>query len=100
MSIEVAFLPVAKRELQESFDWYEERSAGLGEIFVEAIDRSLLAISLNPLAYPRYKSRYRQFVVDKFPYIIIYESLEFNDLINVLHIFHTSRNPKFKYKRK
>jgi hypothetical protein len=33
MSIEVAFLPVAKKELQESFDWYEERSDGLGENF-------------------------------------------------------------------
>jgi hypothetical protein len=100
MSVEIAFLPIAIKELQESFDWYEERSDGLGEIFVEAIDKSSVAILLNPLAYPRYKSRYRQFVVDKFPYVIIYEFLERSDQINILHIFHTSRNPKYKYRRK
>jgi len=32
--------------------------------------------------------------------IIVYEILKKENVINVLHIFHTSRNPKFKFKKK
>jgi hypothetical protein len=92
--------PLALKELEESSEWYEERVAGLGGRFVEVIYNSLTLVSVNPKAYPKKKAQYREFVVDKFPYVIVFELVENENTIYVLHVFHTSRNPKFKYERK
>jgi plasmid stabilization system protein ParE len=90
----------AQKELEDSFDWYEEQSVGLGDRFSEVIYASLNSISNDPEAYNKKKANIRAFVVDKFPFIIIYEYLKKSDMVYVLHIFHTSRNPKLKYKKK
>ena len=89
----------AQRELEDSFDWYEEQSVGLGDRFAEVIYISLNSISNSPEAYNKKKANNRAFVVDKFPFIIIYEYLKKENMVYVLHIFHTSRNPKLKYRR-
>ena len=100
MNYRFEFSPIAESELQESFDWYEEQLLGLGERFLEAIDRSLNSIELNPELFPRKRKDQRQIVVIDFPFVIIYEYLKEKGIINVLHVFHTSRSPKFKYKRR
>jgi plasmid stabilization system protein ParE len=100
MSYRVEFSPLAESELQVSFDWYEEQEPGLGERFLETIDRLLKSISLNPEIFSKKRKNQREAVTIDFPFIIIYESLKKDNLVNILHIFHTSRNPKFKYKLK
>jgi plasmid stabilization system protein ParE len=89
----------AQKELEDSFDWYEEQSIGLGDRFAEVIYASLNSISSNPEVYNKKKANNRAFVVDKFPFIIVYEYLKKDNMVYVLHIFHTSRNPKLKYRR-
>ena len=91
---------MAQEELEESIKWYEKSLVGLGERFAEVIFDSTEAISRNPEAYPVIKAHRRHFVVDKFPFVIVYEILKEENMINVLHIFHTSRNPKFKFRKK
>ena len=91
---------IAQKEFEESIAWYEERGTGLGDRFADVIYEAADAILLNPEACRKSRSPYREFVVDEFPYIIVYEILKKENVINVLHIFHTSRNPKFKFKKK
>jgi len=38
MSYEIIVRPEAAREVQEAFDWYEEKSEGLGLEFLRAAD--------------------------------------------------------------
>jgi hypothetical protein len=38
MSYEIIVRPEAAREVQEAFDWYEEKSGGLGLEFLRAAD--------------------------------------------------------------
>jgi hypothetical protein len=38
MSYEISVRPEAAREVQEAFDWYEEKSEGLGLEFLRAAD--------------------------------------------------------------
>jgi plasmid stabilization system protein ParE len=71
----------------------------LGVRFAFTIYKALTLIAANPKAYPQKRSPYRESVIDKFPFIIIYELVE-EDAIYILHIFHTSRNPKFKYRKR
>jgi plasmid stabilization system protein ParE len=96
----ITFSTIAQEEFEKSVLWYEGNSVGLGRRFADAIDQAIKAISLNPEAYIKIKSEYRQFVVDKFPFVIIYEIFERKSTINILHIFHTSRNPKLKFRKK
>ncbi len=37
----------AELDIQDSFEWYEQRSSGLGSEFVRAIDSSLALIGRN-----------------------------------------------------
>lgn len=91
---------IAQKEIRKSFNWYEEQSDGLGLRFVNAIDHAVNSISKNPEVYQNRKGNTREFVVDQFPYIIVYRFVKKENRIYILHIFHTSRNPKLKYRRK
>jgi plasmid stabilization system protein ParE len=100
MNIDFTFSAAAEKEIRESFNWYEEQSVGLGVRFIETIDVALNSISKNPEAYHKKRANNREFVVDKFPYIIVYQFSQKENAIYIVHIFHTSRNPKLKYKEK
>ncbi len=87
---------MAIKELDESFLWYEDRQEGLGDHFISIIEKSFHLIELTPERFPKKSKFYREFVVDKFPFVIIYEYLIEEQKIIILHVFHTKRNPKYK----
>ena len=89
----------ASKEFADAFVWYEEQQEGLGESLIIAIESKLRKICNNPF---HYKISYKQFheaLTDRFPFLIVYFIDEKNNLIVVTAIFHTSRNPKKKFKR-
>jgi len=94
MAESVKISSLAQKDLLASAEWYEEQTAGLGERFAEIIYGSINAIANNPLIYKKVKANIREFVVEQFPYLIIYEYK--NNVVNIIRIFHTSRNPKTK----
>lgn len=51
MTYNVIVRPEAEREIQEAFDWYEERSEGLGAEFLRAADACLSGVQRNSDAY-------------------------------------------------
>jgi len=98
MAKSVKISSLAQKDLLESSEWYEEQTFGLGERFAEIIYGSINTIANDPLIYKKVKSDIREFVVEQFPYLIIYEYK--SDVVNIIRIFHTSRNPKLKYRQK
>ena len=52
MTYKVIVRPEAEREIQEAFEWYEERSEGLGLEFLRVADACLSIVQRNPEAYP------------------------------------------------
>jgi plasmid stabilization system protein ParE len=88
----------AIKELDESFLWYEERLDGLGDRFIGFIEKAFHLIELTPERFPLRTKSFREFVVGKFPYVIVYEYIKEEQKIIILHVFHTKRNPKRKYK--
>ena len=92
---EIELLPQAENELAEAFDWYEEQLAGLGNKLYKEVDYYFTAIGKNPYHYPiKYKGDLHAVALNKFPYLIIYWVDQLNNLIIVISIFHTSREPK------
>jgi len=100
MAAKVVFSSLAIKELEESSDWYEGRSEGLGKRFVLLIRETIVIAAEHPEAFTKTKGPVRELIIDEFPYIIVYRYDKKEDTINILHIFHTSRNPKFKYRQK
>ena len=98
MQINFFFSATARKEIRKSFDWYEERSGEAADRFLESIDNAVIAISTNPEAYQNRNKNTREFVVDVFPFVIVYRFSKKENLIYILHVFHTSRHPRRKYR--
>ncbi|HEX6624612.1 MAG TPA: hypothetical protein VF064_12945 [Pyrinomonadaceae bacterium] len=60
MTYKVIVRPEAEREIREAFDWYEERSEGLGLEFLRAADACLSGVRRNPEAYPLVQEQARR----------------------------------------
>jgi hypothetical protein len=48
---------------------------------------------LNPEGYPQKTSPYREIAFMKFPYIIVYEFIKEENIVYILHVFHSKRSP-------
>jgi plasmid stabilization system protein ParE len=90
---------MAEKEIEESFNWYEDRVKGLGLRFIGYIEKAMDQISSNPESYPNKKGKYREIIIERFPYLIIYEVLKKQKALNILHVFNTNRNPRLKYRK-
>ena len=56
-------------EVQQSFDWYEEQTKGLGLEFLRTIEARLSDVTRNPSAYPVVKvMNVRRAVFRRFPF--------------------------------
>ncbi|GAA5031360.1 hypothetical protein GCM10011506_20960 [Marivirga lumbricoides] len=88
----------AESDIYESYVWYEKQKTGLGEEFLRVLDAAEKAILNNPKTYRvRYKKKVRAFVLDRFPYLILY-IVNGND-IDVISVFNTNQHPKRWKKR-
>lgn len=99
MIFQIKLHPKAIEELTESFQWYEERSEGLGSRFIASVNKRMDELALQPDKFAKTKGNFREVATDVFPYIIIYEILLKKRIVLVSYIFHTKRNPTLKYKR-
>lgn len=99
MSYRILLHEEASEELSDTFHWYEDRSAGLGERFMTLLQKRLQQIADDPERYPKKRKSYRETTMDTFPYVIIYEVFKKERIVFVSYIFHSSRNPRLKYKR-
>ena len=88
-------LQTATADIQESYDWYEEQSIGLGERFVREVDEYFSLISENPLQFAvQFSEKYRFALLRHFPFRIVYRVDENNECVYISAVFHTSRDPK------
>ncbi len=88
----------AESDIYESYIWYEKQKNGLGEEFLRILDAAEQAIISNPKTYHiRYKKKIRAFVVDRFPYLILY-TVNGSD-VDVISVFNTNKHPKNWKKR-
>jgi plasmid stabilization system protein ParE len=94
----LVFHPKATKELLEAVDWYNERQPDLGDTFFEFVLVAIKRIIQNPFLYAPKSKTYREALVEKFPYIVIYRIKPKKNEVEIMAVFHTSRNPTKKYK--
>jgi plasmid stabilization system protein ParE len=81
----------AEAEINEAADFYDIRSPGLGNEFIDEIQRAIGRISQFPEAAPLVRGRVRKRPIAKFPYSLIYSVRP--DEIRVLAVAHRKRRP-------
>ena len=87
----------AYEDLQKAYDYYEEQRTGLGEEFLDEIEERMAYLKKYPLHFNKAEKEFRQTLIDRFPYLIIYE-IHGREII-IYAFFHCSQNPKKKFKK-
>ncbi|TSJ40342.1 type II toxin-antitoxin system RelE/ParE family toxin [Mucilaginibacter corticis] len=98
MEYEIILHPEAEKEYLKACVWYEKKVVGLGHRFKNAVLEQLQLIKEKPEHYPVKKRNYRESNVDIFPYLVVYKVNKERGFIYIVSIFHTSKNPKKKYR--
>jgi plasmid stabilization system protein ParE len=89
----VDFLPGARRDFDESFDWYAERSAVAAERFSNAIDEALQRLAANPEWFAFFDARHQECSVQRFPFRIVFRDEPGRVLI--VAVAHAKRRPGY-----
>jgi hypothetical protein len=91
--LDLIFKPQANIEILEAFNYYEDELEGLGERFLNELDKVILSVNLIPNGFKKFHI-YRQIPFDVFPYILIYEVIE--KYLVVYAVFKTAQDPQKK----
>ena len=94
---ELLIKTVAKAEAAEGYNWYEERSHGLGDQFLTAMEDVLAVIQRTPERFPVVLGPARKARLRRFPYAVYYIWRE--ELIAVIAVFHAKRDPQILLQR-
>ena len=86
----------ANEDIISGYKWYEEKSVGLGNRFIDEVEEMLDYIQRYPEHYQVKYSNYREGVFKIFPYVITYEIID--DLVLVFAVFPTRDDPNKKPK--
>lgn len=87
----------AEAELHEAAQFYESRQSGLGDSFIDEIEKAVQDIEQRPYRWPVSRGIVRRCLVPKFPYAVLY--LIHHEEIIVVAIMHLSRAPGYWFNR-
>jgi len=87
------FHPEALEEINDSISFYEDKQAGLGGRFLEALDDAIWRIRRNPLLYRKIDDEIRKCRLLRFPYGIIFRVK--NGKIEIVAVMHLKRKPGY-----
>ena len=91
----VTFLKLAEKELDDAFEYYESVQKGLGFRFLAEVELSQNRIISFPLSYEKIGKYSRRCLVQKFPYGLIYQHLEQQESILIVSVSHLHRKPEY-----
>ena len=83
----------AQLEIDDAVSWYDAIDPELADDLLDKIDTGYSHIQERPAAWALYAEKYRHFIIDRFPYSIIYHELP--DFVEVLAFAHHRRRPLY-----
>ena len=94
MTFKLIIKEEAQLEVIEAFLYYEGKQSGLGDLFLDHLNSYFKWIKNYPFHFSEKRKPFREAVVKRFPYIIIYEVLE-SEVI-VYSVFNSWQDPAKK----
>lgn len=95
--MKIRFLSVAQQELDEAVEYYNHEVPGLGKDFVTEIRAALERIRHFPNGWHRLSENIRRCRLRRFPYGLIYATLD--QEIVIVAVAHLHRRPDYWRKR-
>lgn len=95
--LKLNFHPDIHKEIKESYQWYESKAFGLGEVFMTELESAFRIIKEMPDTWPVISMNFRRYLLNRFPYGIIYQTRQ--DDIYIVAVMHLSRKPGYWMKR-
>jgi hypothetical protein len=89
----LTYLSVAEIELAEAAKYYDEQQAGVGKMFLDAVQKAGEQIASDPERWAFWYPPLRSFRVFPFPYRLLYRILA--DRVQVVAVVHLSRQPGY-----
>jgi toxin ParE1/3/4 len=86
-------LAPARAELEEAFDFYEDRQLGLGDELTAEFQSAVTKILRNPALGRRLAGDVRRWPLHQFPYALIYQIRP--DFILIVAMAHFRRKPYY-----
>ena len=87
-------LPQAEEELELAFDYYQRQVSGLGLELLDEYRRGVDRILEFPRAWHAVDDTFRRYRLRRFPYGIVYQISEAEDLIIIVEFMHMSQLPR------
>jgi toxin ParE1/3/4 len=87
------FHPEAAAELENSVDWYAERSENAALRFIMAIEAALDKLVKDPERFPVVATAHRVCSVSGFPFQIIYRT--HSQRVSIIAVAHAKRRPGY-----
>jgi hypothetical protein len=84
----------ALTDIQGITIWYSEQQSGLGRRFQSTVVKQINSLARNPHIYAIRYQEIRCMIVKKFPYMVHFHINENFNIVEVLAIISTNRNPK------
>ena len=91
--MEIRFLTLASREVDDAVRWYEAREQGVSRDFLDELDRVVRLIRHHPRAGMQIEPDIRRFLLTRFPYSLIY-GIEESGIV-VIAVAHQNREPSY-----
>ncbi|MDZ7773181.1 MAG: type II toxin-antitoxin system RelE/ParE family toxin [Balneolaceae bacterium] len=89
----IKFHSEARKEFFKAADYYEEQVVGLGDAFINEVEKVFDVIEQHPSSGTKITPSERRFLVSRFPYGVIY-SVE-DDLIKIFAIMDLRQKPGY-----
>ena len=91
-------LEEAEAEILSAMLFYEDQQEGLGKDYFDRVSETIELIARDPQMYPVYEGKrlsraFRRAMVDRFPYIVVYQIRPDETLI--VAVAHSSQQPGY-----
>ena len=93
MEYRIIISTLAKRHIQDSYDWYESQQFSLGRQFRDEIRDQIDKLYDDIVDYQVYLNNIRRVRLKRFPYHVYYERHQTVNTIVVLAVLHSRRRP-------
>jgi len=90
VELRLRYHPLFGSDVIEAANWYDERSAGLGESFATNVARAVENLASDPTRFGRTPAGIHYCRIERFPYIILFDVDD--DEVLLLGVLHTARS--------
>ncbi len=94
----VIIQPEAEQDLDEAFEYLEQKQVGLGFNLLVAVANAITVLEETPFLFQKIQGEKRRLVIQRFHYNLIYKVIDSN--VYILAILHGSSNPRRRWEER